>query len=202
MLMAIKPLHDVFTVKEIVVSTYQSVSGAGQNGVEELLVQSKEVLANRPAIPNHFKRQIAFNVIPQIDAMTDSLYSKEELKMMNETKKILDLPSIDITATCVRVPVLIGHSVSVFAKFEDTVDLDKANGVFHAFHGVKVIDDNGRDYATPVDTAGFDEVFISRIRGHPSFRNALSFWCVSDNLRKGAALNAVQIAVKLLEGGI
>ncbi|MDR1289047.1 MAG: aspartate-semialdehyde dehydrogenase [Holosporales bacterium] len=199
MLMAIKPLHDVFNVKEIVVSTYQSVSGAGQKGVEELLLQTPNSLLDNPITPKHFKKQIAFNVIPQIDMMTDSLYTKEELKMIYETKKILNLPDISITATCVRVPVFVGHSVSVFAKFEDNVDIEVAREAFDKFPGVKVVDDPGNNYITPVDAAGLDEVFISRIRRHPSIPNALSFWCVSDNLRKGAALNAVQIALQLLE---
>jgi aspartate-semialdehyde dehydrogenase len=200
MLMAIKPLHDAFTLKEIVASTYQSVSGAGHQGAKELSSQVSDILSNRPIVDSHFKKQIAFNVIPQIDAITDFLYSKEELKMMNETKKILNLPDIDITATCVRVPVFVGHSISVFAKFDSIVNLDEVEMAFSNFPGIKVIKDNEKlNYKTPIDAAGRDEVFISRIRKHPSNQNALSFWCVADNLRKGAALNAVQIAMKLLE---
>ncbi|MDR1333365.1 MAG: aspartate-semialdehyde dehydrogenase [Holosporales bacterium] len=196
--MVLKPLHDAFGLKELVMSTYQATSGAGQRAVDELLEQSRDVLAGKEAYPRHFKRQIAFNVIPQIDDFSDSGYTKEELKMMNETRKILGVSDIDITATCVRVPVMVGHAVSVFARFVDDVDLDKAIGVISEFNGVKVVDDNATyRYATPLDVAGADDVFVSRLRKHPTFKNAISFWCVCDNLRKGAALNAVQIAAKL-----
>ena len=196
--MALKPLHDFFGLKEVVLSTYQSTSGAGQKGVEELLLQTKQVFANEPLTPHHFKRQIAFNVIPQIDEFTQSLYTKEELKMMNETRKILNLPNLVITVTCVRVPVLVGHAVSVFAKFQDNIDLFKAYDVLNSFDGVKVVHpNNANKYNTPVEIASKNDVFISRLRIHPSYPNALSFWCVADNVRKGAALNAIQIAQKL-----
>ncbi|MDR1476259.1 MAG: aspartate-semialdehyde dehydrogenase [Holosporales bacterium] len=195
MVMALKPLHDIFILDEIVVSTYQSVSGAGQKGVEELKLQSDNILRDRKSIPKYFKKQIAFNVIPQIDVFTDSSYTKEELKMMNETKKILNLNDAKITATCVRVPVFIGHAVSIFAKFKKRVDLATATTALNNFTGITVADQE--NYATPIDSAGLDDVFVSRIRKHPSDQNALSFWCVSDNLRKGAALNAVQIAINL-----
>jgi aspartate-semialdehyde dehydrogenase len=198
MVMVLKPLHDVFGLEEVVVSTYQSVSGAGQKGVDELLTQTSQVLSGKIPAPNHFKKQIAFNAIPQIDAFTYSLYTKEELKMMNETKKILGRNDIKITATCVRVPVFIGHAVSVFAKFKEKVNLEKAVEAIGAFEGNRIIDNIEKyEYATPIDSTAKNEVFVSRIRKHPEIENALSFWCVSDNIRKGAALNAIQIAKRL-----
>ena len=200
MVMALKPLHDAFRLKEVVASTYQATSGAGQKGAEELLDQTKQILNQKDVHPNHFKKQIAFNVIPQIDVFTDSLYTKEEIKMMEETKKILGLENLEITATCVRVPVLVGHCVSVFAKFERDVSIEEALDVLSGFEGIKVMDDyKNYGYATPIEAASQDYVFVSRIRKHPNLKNALSFWCVADNLRKGAALNAVQIAKKLFK---
>ncbi|MDR0942806.1 MAG: aspartate-semialdehyde dehydrogenase [Holosporales bacterium] len=196
--MVLKPLHDIFGLKEAVISTYQSVSGAGQKGVAELLSQTQDLLSRNSIEPHYFKKQIAFNIIPQIDVFTDSLYTKEELKMMNETKKILGIDNIEITATCARVPVFVGHAVSVFAKFHKTVDLKKAVAGIENFNGVKIMDDpKNYEYATPLDAASKNEVFVSRIRKHPTTDNAISFWCVCDNLRKGAALNAVQIAKRL-----
>lgn len=199
MVMALKPLHDEFGgLKEVVVSTYQATSGAGQKGVDELIHQTKQVINNEPINSNHFKKQIAFNLIPQIDVFTDSLYTKEELKMMNETKKILNLNDIDITATCVRVPVIVGHAVSVFAKFEKKVDLKKAINVLKKFDGISVIDNPEKyEFSTPIEAASKNDVFVSRIRKHPTIDNAINFWCVSDNVRKGAALNAIQIAKRL-----
>ena len=200
MVMALKPLHDAFGLKEVVASTYQATSGAGQKGFDELLLQTKQIMDGQPVEPHHFKRQIAFNLIPQIDVFTDSLYTKEEIKMMNETKKILELHNIDITATCVRVPVFVGHAVSVFAKFEKPVDLREATDALRKFDGVKVMDNPEMyEFATPIDAASKNDVFVSRIRKHPTIDKALSFWCVADNVRKGAALNAVQIAKKLCE---
>jgi aspartate-semialdehyde dehydrogenase len=196
MVMVLKPLHDAFGLKEVVASTYQAVSGAGQKGVEELHWQIKN-LENTP--PSHFKKQIAFNVIPQIDVFTESLYTKEEEKMMNETRKILHLPKLDITATCVRVPVDIGHSISVHAKFEKNVDILVAKEEIARFSGITIIDDPEKyEYVTPIESVSKNEVYVSRIRKHQTIGNALSFWCVSDNLRKGAALNSVQIAEKML----
>ena len=198
MVVALKPLHDLFRLHEVVISTYQSTSGAGQKGVDELLLQSKQVMENGQTEPLHFKRQIAFNVIPQVDKFTPSLYTKEELKMMNETKKILDLPELNITATCVRVPVVVGHAVSVFARFINPVDLQEARQALSNFPGVSVVDDpENYEYATPLDAASKNDVFVSRLRTHPTIVNALNFWCVADNVRKGAALNAVQIANRL-----
>lgn len=200
MVMALKPLHDAFCLTDVVVSTYQATSGAGQKGVEELLKQTPLVLNSEHVDHVHFKRQIAFNLIPQIDSFTDSLYTKEELKMMNETKKILSLPAINITATCVRVPVFVGHAVSVFAKFEQAVDLKTAIDALSSFDGVTVMDDpDSYTFATPIDAASKNDVYVSRIRKHPTIDNALSFWCVADNVRKGAALNAVQIADLLIK---
>ena len=202
MVMALKPLHDAFGLIEVVASTYQAVSGAGQKGVDELMEQTEQIINGNPIHPHHFKRQIAFNLIPQIDSFTDSLYTKEELKMMNETKKILGLPDINITATCVRVPVIVGHAVDVFAKFEKSVDLKTAKDCLNNFEGITVIDDpDNFEFATPIDTESKNDVFVSRLRKHPTIDNALHFWCVADNVRKGAALNAVQIAEKLCQKG-
>ena len=196
MVMALKPLHDVFKLKELVVSTYQSTSGAGYKGVNELIKQHEQLIRQKPICPQCFKKQIAFNVIPQIDEFIDTGYTKEEMKMINETKKILNLEDIHITATCVRVPVVRGHAVSVFAKFEKEIEKNKAIEIMNNFEGVTVSNDQ---YITPIDVAYNDDVFVSRIRKHPSIENALSFWCVSDNLRKGAALNAIQIASKIIK---
>ncbi|MDR3030966.1 MAG: aspartate-semialdehyde dehydrogenase [Holosporales bacterium] len=200
MVMALKPLHDIYGLREIIVSTYQSTSGAGQKGIDEILSQTKQFLNSEPITPAHFKKQIVFNIIPQIDAFTDSLYTKEELKMMNETKKILAIENMDIAATCVRVPVLIGHAASVFAKFEKETNLLDAIEALNNFEGVKVVDNPANDdYSTPIDCEHKNEVFVSRIRKHPTIINALNFWSVADNLRKGAALNAVQIAKRICE---
>ncbi|MDR2458825.1 MAG: aspartate-semialdehyde dehydrogenase [Holosporales bacterium] len=196
--MVLKPLHDMFGLNELVMSTYQATSGAGYCAVSELLEQTRMVLDGETARPKHFKMQIAFNVIPQIDDFSEYGYTKEELKMMNETRKILGISNINIAATCVRVPVITGHAVSVFARFTDDIDLGKAIAVIDEFPGVRVMDDNATyTYATPIDVAGGNNVLVSRIRTHPNIKNVLNFWCVSDNLRKGAALNAVQIASRL-----
>ncbi|MDO4975389.1 MAG: aspartate-semialdehyde dehydrogenase [Alphaproteobacteria bacterium] len=198
MVMALKPLHDCFSLKEIVVSTYQAVSGAGQKGVDELLEQIHDLANNNAPKHNHFKKQIAFNLIPQIDSFSDLDYTKEEWKMINETKKILGINDLIITSTCVRVPVFAGHAVSVLAKFEKNIDINQAIEALNNFDGVKVIDDiRNYEFATPIDSEGKNEVFVSRIRKHPNLDNALNFWCVADNLRKGAALNAIQIAERL-----
>ena len=199
MVMVLKPLHDTFGLQEVVVSTYQATSGAGQKGVDELMEQTELVLHGKTATSHHFKRQIAFNIIPQIDEFSSSGYTKEELKMMNETKKILDKSDIIITATCVRVPVIVGHAVSVFAQFDKPVDIQLAYQVLSNFPGVKIIDNPERyEYATPIDCASKNDVYVSRLRKHPDMENALSFWCVADNVRKGAALNAIQIVQRLV----
>lgn len=270
MVMPLKPLHDAFGLRELVISTYQASGGAGQKGINALLNETrkilnnnilninnelkilneikeilnnnifntdnalevlskiKEVLNNNEQYQNSnenifntndelkvlnkineivdnnisykdnnspFNKQLAFNVIPQIDRFDALDYTKEEWKMINETKKILELQNIDVTATCVRVPVIRGHAVSVFAKFNKTVDINIVKEVLNNFDGVTIIDDPyNQVYATPIDCANKDDVFVSRIRNHPTIDNGLSFWCVSDNVRKGAALNAIQIA--------
>lgn len=195
MVLPLSPLHEMFDLKELVVSTYQSVSGAGQKGLTELSQQISSIQDNQPLTVEYFKKQIANNIIPQIDAFTESMYTKEEIKMINETKKILELDGVDITATCVRVPVFVGHAVSVFAKFRRNPDIETAIAALKCSHGIRVANDV--EYETPIDVAGRNEIFVSRIRKHPTMNNGLSFWCVADNLRKGAALNAVQIAIRL-----
>ncbi|WP_195820899.1 aspartate-semialdehyde dehydrogenase [Roseobacter sp. MH60115] len=195
MVVALKPLHDRATIKRVVVSTYQSVSGAGKEGADELWDQTKSIYNptdDKP--PKKFQKQIAFNVIPQIDVFMDSGDTKEEWKMMVETKKIVD-PAIKVTATCVRVPVFVGHSESVNVEFEDHLDEDEAREILREAPGVMVIDKReDAGYVTPVECVGDFATFVSRIRQDSTIDNGLNFWCVSDNLRKGAALNAVQIA--------
>ncbi len=198
MVVALKPLHDRARIKRVVVSTYQSVSGAGKGGIDELWDQTKSIYNptdDKP--PKQFTKQIAFNVIPHIDKFMDSGETKEEWKMVAETKKIVD-PSIKVTATCVRVPVFVGHSEAVNIEFEDFLDEDEARDILREAPGVMVIDkreDGG--YVTPVECVGDFATFISRIRQDSTIDNGLNLWCVSDNLRKGAALNAVQIAETL-----
>jgi len=195
MVVALKPLHDRARIKRVVVSTYQSVSGAGKEGIDELWDQTKSIYNptdNKP--PTKFTKQIAFNVIPHIDSFMDSGETKEEWKMVAETKKIVDT-SIKITATCVRVPVFVGHSEAVNIEFEEFLDEDEAREILRISPGVLVVDkreDGG--YITPVECVGDFATFISRIRQDSTIENGLNLWCVSDNLRKGAALNAVQIA--------
>ncbi|HEY9080353.1 aspartate-semialdehyde dehydrogenase [Magnetovibrio sp.] len=196
MLVALKPLHDLATIKRVVVATYQSVSGGGKAAMDELFNQTRGVYMNEPAEKNRqiFTKQIAFNVIPHIDKFMDDGMTKEEWKMVVETKKILD-PNIEVCASCVRVPVFIGHSEMVNVEFENPIDEEQARAVLREAPGVSVIDhrqDEG--YVTPAECAGEDAVFVSRIRKDASIENGLNFWCVSDNLRKGAALNTVQIA--------
>lgn len=199
MLVALKPLHDVAKIKRIVVSTYQSVSGAGKEAMDELYNQTKARFMNDTKPPVKFTKPIAFNVIPQIDVFTDSGYTKEELKMVNETMKILD-PAIKVSATCVRVPVFNCHAESVNLEFEKPLSADDARDILRNAEGVTVVDDidNGQ-FITPLECVREDDVFVSRIRQDDSVKNGLNLWVVSDNLRKGAALNAVQIAEKLVE---
>ena len=195
MVVALKPLHDRATIKRVVVSTYQSVSGAGKEGIDELWDQTKSIYNptdDKPA--KKFTKQIAFNVIPHIDVFMDSGETKEEWKMVAETKKIVD-PKIKVTATCVRVPVFVGHSEAINIEFEDHLDEDEARDILREAPGVMVIDkreDGG--YVTPIECVGDFATFISRIRQDSTIDNGINLWCVSDNLRKGAALNAVQIA--------
>ena len=199
---ALKPLHDRFGVRRVVVSTYQSVSGAGKDGMDELWNQSKANFVNDPIKPQEFTKTIAFNVIPHIDKFMEDGSTKEEWKMAVEIRKIVS-PDIKLVATCVRVPVFIGHSEAVTVEFERPVTPSEARAVFRDAPGISVMDsrDDG-GYITPVDCAGEDSVFISRVRRDPTVENGLSFWCVSDNLRKGAALNAVQIAETLIARGL
>tara|TARA_R110000787_G_scaffold5253_22_gene19355 strand:- start:185 stop:1258 length:1074 start_codon:yes stop_codon:yes gene_type:complete len=197
MVMALKPLHDAARVKRVVVSTYQSVSGAGKEAMDELFNQTRGVFVNDPIVKEQFTKQIAFNVIPHIDVFMDDGATKEEWKMTVETKKILDR-DIDVHATCVRVPVFIGHGEAVTVEFANELTVEQARGLLRAFPGITVIDHRADEgYVTPAEIVGDDMVYVSRIRKDPTVRHGLSFWCVSDNLRKGAALNAVQIAEHL-----
>jgi aspartate-semialdehyde dehydrogenase len=194
MVVALKPLHDAATIKRVVVATYQSVSGAGKEGMDELFEQSRNIFVGDPAVPKKFTKQIAFNVIPHIDVFMDSGETKEEWKMVVETKKILD-PKIKLTATCVRVPVFVGHSEAVNIEFEQPISAADAQKLLRDAPGVMLIDkreDGG--YITPTECVGDGATYVSRVREDPTVENGLSIWCVSDNLRKGAALNAVQIA--------
>jgi aspartate-semialdehyde dehydrogenase len=194
LVVALKPLHDLATIKRAVISTYQSVSGAGKEAMDELFRQTRSVFVADPVEVERFPKQIAFNVIPHIDVFLDSGFTKEEWKMMVETQKILD-PDIQVTATCVRVPVFVGHSEAVTLEFEKPITAERARAVLREAPGVLVVDkreDGG--YTTPIECAGEDATFVSRIRKDPTVEHGLSLWIVSDNLRKGAALNAVQIA--------
>ncbi|MBE7636310.1 aspartate-semialdehyde dehydrogenase [Sneathiella sp. P13V-1] len=194
LVVALKPLHDAAKIKRVVVSTYQSTSGGGLEAMDELFNQTKGIYVNDMPSPEKFTKQIAFNVIPHIDVFMDDGYSKEEWKMTAETKKIVD-PAIKLTATCVRVPTFIGHAESVNVEFENELSAEEARNMLREAPGVLVVDDpeeNG--YVTPVECAGEDATYISRIRDDITAENAINFWCVSDNLRKGAALNAIQIA--------
>lgn len=197
LVVALKPLHDRATIKRVVVSTYQSVSGAGNDGVTELERQTKAILVNDPVEKHKFPKQIAFNVIPHIDVFMDDGFTKEEWKMTAETKKILD-PKIRLTATCVRVPVFIGHSEAVNIEFENPISAEEAREILSAAPGVQVLDRREPGgYITPLECAGDYNTFVSRIREDFTVENGLAIWVVSDNLRKGAALNAVQIAEEL-----
>jgi aspartate-semialdehyde dehydrogenase len=194
LVVALKPLHDYANITRVVVSTYQSVSGAGKEGMDELFEQSRNIFVGDSAEPKKFTKQIAFNVIPHIDSFLEDGYTKEEWKMMVEVKKILD-PKIKLTATCVRVPVFVGHSEAVNIEYDREMSAAKAKSILREAPGIMLVDkheDGG--YATPIEAAGDDATYISRVREDPTVDNGLAFWCVSDNLRKGAALNAVQIA--------
>ncbi|MFO1256708.1 MAG: aspartate-semialdehyde dehydrogenase [Sphingomonadaceae bacterium] len=194
MVVALKPLHDAARIRRVVVATYQSVSGAGKQGMDELFEQSRNIFVGDGVDPKKFTKQIAFNVIPQIDSFLDDGSTKEEWKMVVETKKILD-PKVKVTATCVRVPVFVGHSEAINLEFEDEISAEAAQKLLREAPGVMLVDkreDGG--YVTPVECVGDGATFVSRVREDPTVENGLSLWCVSDNLRKGAALNAVQIA--------
>jgi aspartate-semialdehyde dehydrogenase len=195
MVVALKPLHDRARIKRVVVSTYQSVSGAGKEGIDELWDQTKAIYNPTDNVPpKKFSKQIAFNVIPHIDVFLDDGSTKEEWKMVAETKKILD-PAIKVTATCVRVPVFVGHSESINIEFEDFLDEHEARDILRESPGIMVIDKREPGgYITPIECVGDYATYISRIRQDSTIDNGINLWCVSDNLRKGAALNAVQIA--------
>ncbi len=194
MVVALKPLHDAAKIKRVVVATYQSVSGAGKAGMDELFEQSRNIFVGDSVEPVKFSKQIAFNVIPHIDSFLDDGSTKEEWKMVVETKKILD-PKIKVSATCVRVPVFVGHSEAINIEFENEIGADEARNILREAPGVMVVDKReAGGYVTPVEAVGEYATYVSRIREDPTVDNGLSLWCVSDNLRKGAALNAVQIA--------
>ncbi len=199
LVIALKPLHDLFVIKRVVVSTYQSVSGAGKAAMDELIKQTKLTLDGIDTKPENFTKQIAFNAIPHIDVFSEDGYTKEELKMSNETKKILD-EKIDLTATCVRLPISVSHSESVNVQFEKNFSLEKIKEALNSFDGCKVIDERSDGgYSTPLEAEGKDETFISRIREDKTIKNGLNLWIVSDNLLRGAALNAVEIAEALIK---
>jgi len=194
MVVVLKPLHDKATIKRVVVSTYQSVSGAGKDGMDELFEQSRAIFVGDATETRKFTKQIAFNVIPHIDVFLDDGSTKEEWKMVVETKKILD-PKIKLNATCVRVPVFVGHSEALNIEFENEISAQEAQDILREAPGIMLVDkreDGG--YVTPVECVGDSATYVSRVREDPTVENGLVLWCVSDNLRKGAALNAVQIA--------
>jgi aspartate-semialdehyde dehydrogenase len=202
MVVALKPLHDVARIRRVVVATYQSVSGAGKEAMDELFTQTRGIYVNDAPTPEIFTKPIAFNAIPHIDKFMDDGFTKEEWKMAVETRKILD-PDIQVVATAVRVPVFIGHSEAVHVEFESAISLEQAFDALRGAPGVTVLDrreDGG--YATQIDVAGEDNVFVSRLRVDPTVPHGLAFWCVGDNLRKGAALNAVQIAEEMVRQGL
>jgi aspartate-semialdehyde dehydrogenase len=199
MVVVLKPLHDQYSLKRVVVSTYQAVSGTGKDAVTELRDQSNAILQNSEVIKEVYPHQIAFNLLPHIDKFMPDGYTKEEVKMINETRKIMELQELRITSTCVRVPVLTGHSISLNVEFNNTVDIDHARSLLEKTPGIILVDDPTRTiYPTPAELAGRDEVFVGRIRRDNSVQHGLNLWVVADNLRKGAALNAIQIAERLV----
>jgi len=198
MVVALKPLHDAATIKRVVVSTYQSVSGSGKGAMDELFNQTKGIFVNQSPEPQVFSKQIAFNVIPHIDKFMDDGNTKEEWKMMVETKKILD-PKIKLTATCVRVPVFVGHAEAINIELENELSADEARAILRQAPGIMLYDDpEEENYITPVDAVGEYATYVSRVREDATVDNGLNLWVVSDNLRKGAALNTVQIAEVLI----
>jgi len=195
----LKPLHDLFNIKRVVISTYQSTSGAGKKPMDELVEQTKLSLENKKINSKNFTKQIAFNAIPHIDVFVDDGYTKEEIKMINETKKILD-EKIELTATCVRIPVMVSHAESLNIEFEKSFTVENIIEVLDNSEGCKVVDERkDGGYITPIEAEGKNETFISRIRKDNSKKNTLNLWCVSDNLLRGAALNAVEIAEAYLK---
>lgn len=203
MVVVLKPLHDNFNLKRVVVTTFQSVSGTGKKAIQELYEQSKDFLEGKPLKKNVYPHQIAFNVLPHIDVFLENAYTKEEMKLVNETRKIMHLPELKITATCVRVPVFISHSESVNIETEKEISAEKAREVLSSAPGIKVEDNPSENlYPLPIRAAGKDYTYVGRIRKDESIENGLNLWIVSDNLRKGAALNAVQIGETLIQKGL
>ena len=202
LVVVLKPLHDAAGIKRVVVPTYQSVSGAGKDAMDELWNQTKGIFVTDTPTPEHFTKQIAFNVIPHIDRFMEDAHTREEWKMMAETKKILD-PKIKLTATCVRVPVFVGHSEAVTVEFERPITVEEAREILREAPGLLVVDkhEDGGDH-TLVEAAGDFATYVSRIREDPTVENGLHLWVVSDNLRKGAALNTVQIAETMINRGL
>ena len=200
MVVALKPLHDIARIKRVVVATYQSVSGAGKEAMDELFEHTKAIFMNDRKEPVAFRKAIPFNVIPQIDVFLEDGATKEEWKMVVETRKILD-PKIDVAATCVRVPVFVGHAEAVNVEFESALSVDEAREALREAEGVVLVDGN-EEFITPAECVGEYGVFVSRLRKDPTVRHGLNLWVVSDNLRKGAALNAVQIAEAMVEDGL
>ncbi|MFN7901293.1 MAG: aspartate-semialdehyde dehydrogenase [Holosporales bacterium] len=199
MVVALKPLHNLAKVKRVVVSTYQSVSGAGKEAMDELFSQTRNIMVGQSVEKNVFSKQIAFNVIPQIDVFKDDGSTKEEWKMQVETQKILD-PAINVAATCIRVPVFVGHALAIAVEFSKPITVAQAKGALKRAPGIVVVEHEGEreSYATPKDCVGEDAVFVSRIRIDPTVPHGLLLWVVADNVRKGAALNSVQIAEALI----
>jgi len=196
------PLHKLNPLKRVIVCTYQSVSGTGQAAMEELTAESRQVLNGQKVIPGVYPHQVAFNLLPEVDVFLDTGYTKEERKIMDETRKILHTPELEMTATCVRVPVFIGHSLAVHVEFTHPFPPDEARNVLTKVAGVKVLDDNTINlYPQPWTAAGTDECFVGRIRKDTAFKNGLAMWIAMDNIRKGAALNAVQIAEEMIKRG-
>ena len=194
-LMALAPLHQQFGLRSIIASTYQAVSGSGAQGIAELEEQMKALANDQPFTPRVYPRQIAFNVIPQVDVFTESGYTKEELKMLNEGRKIMNLPDLRVSCTCVRVPVMRSHSVSITAQFDQPVDVELARQAYAGKPGVQLVDDPAKmQFPVPLDTTGKDDCLVGRIRKNTVLDNAIDLWVVGDQVRKGAALNAVQIA--------
>ena len=199
LVMALKPLHDNFSLKRVIVDTYQSVSGTGSAALDELKTQTKQYLDNDSIQADVYPHQIAFNVLPHIEPFLPNGYTREEMKMLNETRKILNIPDLNLSATCARVPVMIGHSEAVHAEFHNPVDLVKTVELLRGFPGIRVVDDPiSAMYPMPIDSEGDDDVLVGRIRSDMSCDNSIAFWLASDNLRKGAALNAIQIAEEIL----
>ena len=199
LVMALKPLHDNFSLKRVIVDTYQSVSGTGSAALDELKTQTKQYLDNASIQADVYPHQIAFNVLPHIEPFLSNGYTREEMKMLNETRKILNIPDLNLSATCARVPVMIGHSEAVHAEFHNPIDLEKSVELLRGFPGIRVVDDPiSAMYPMPIDSEGDDDVLVGRIRNDMSCDNSIAFWLASDNLRKGAALNAIQIAEEIL----